>query len=97
MPRRHVAEAHKPQMYASLRDVISVREAAQRYPFHPRTIRKWCDEGFVAARKDTLGHWWISNASIVAYLRSSGRYKTLVSDKHEADSDLSIGTADEAI
>jgi hypothetical protein len=71
MSRRHVTEAHKPQMYASLRDIISVREAAQRYCYHPRTVRQWCDEGFVAARKDALGRWWISASSVQTFLRES--------------------------
>ena len=73
MTRQHMPRAHNEQMYASLRNVLTVTEAAERFLYSPRTIRQWCIEGRIAARKDSLGRWWISAASLVVFLHSSER------------------------
>lgn len=57
-----------------LTEMLTVKQAAYRYNFHVRTIRKWCDEGkLIALKIDNL--WLIPIPEIEAFLKRNDALK----------------------
>ncbi len=56
-----------------MRDSLSPREAAIALGVSEASIKRWCDKGVFATTRTVGGHRRITTASVISFLRASGR------------------------
>lgn len=62
-----------------LNAICTVAELAKRIHYHPRTIRRWCEEGRIAARQASVNNhviWLIDLRSAYDFVHRTGRFSS---------------------
>lgn len=62
MKRRYVIHAQADE--DAIDAVATIAECAEETGYHARTLRFWCDAGYIVARRAKNGVWLVSRASV---------------------------------
>ncbi len=66
MKRRYMIHAQADE--DAIEAVLTIAECAEETGYHVRTLRFWCDAGYIVARRTNRGVWLVSRQSLKRYL-----------------------------